>query len=115
MCFRFANKKWLKKDGVFFVGYQEGEVMPKTEGPHTTVLAKALEKNNMNYEVTDITEQTYDLLKKKRATTILHQAEFEAEGHEKWFDMLMGQTECVSETFEQFRTKMARYIYVIKK
>ena len=23
-------KRWLKKDGVFFVGYQEGDVMPKT-------------------------------------------------------------------------------------
>ena len=23
-------RKWLKKDGVFFVGYQEGDVIPKT-------------------------------------------------------------------------------------
>lgn len=108
-------KKWLKKDGVFFVGYQEGEVMPKTECASTTVLAKALEKNKLNYEVTDITEQTYDLLKKKRTSAIMHQAEFEAEGYKNWFDMLIGQTESVSESFEEFKRKMARYIYVIKK
>ena len=26
--------------------------------------------------------------------------------------MLIGQTECVSESFEKFKEKMARYIYV---
>ena len=108
-------KKWLKKDGVFFVGYQEGDVMPKTEGAHATLLTNALEKNGMDYKVTNITEQTYELLKHKRKAAILHQAEFEAEGHKNWFDMLMGQTECVSETFEEFKKKMARYIYVIRK
>ena len=108
-------KRWLKKDGVFFVGYQEGEVMQKTEGAYTTVLAKALEKNGMNYKVTDITRQTYDLLKKKRTAAISHQAEFEAEGYGNWFDMLMGQTEIASGSFEQFKEKMARYIYVIRK
>lgn len=29
--------------------------------------------------------------------------------------MLIGQTECVSESFEKFKEKMARYIYVIRK
>ena len=108
-------RKWLKKDGVFFVGYQEGEVMPKTECDATTVLAYALEENEMHYEVTDITEQTYGLLKRKREAAFKHQAEFEAEGCRMWFEMLMGQTEMVTEPFEQFREKMARYIYVIKK
>jgi len=108
-------KKWLKKDGIFFIGYQEGDVMLKTECAYTTELAKALEKSGMNYEVTDITEQTYDLLKTKRGSAILHKEEFEAEGHMGWFDMLMGQTECILETFEQFKQKMARYIFVVKK
>ena len=35
-------KKWLKKNGLFFVGYQEGDVIPKTESIHTTMLSKAL-------------------------------------------------------------------------
>lgn len=39
-------KRWLKRDGVFFVGYPEGDVMPKTECASTTVLAKALEKTD---------------------------------------------------------------------
>lgn len=108
-------KKWLKKVGVLFVGYQEGDVMPKTKNEYTTVLANALEKNEMNYEVTDITKEIYDLLKKKRASAMMHQVEFELEGNKNWFDMLIGQTESASESFEQFQEKMARYIYVIKK
>ncbi|MBP3610815.1 MAG: class I SAM-dependent methyltransferase [Lachnospiraceae bacterium] len=108
-------KRWLKPDGVFFVGYQEGDVMPKTEGVHTTVLAKALRQNGMVYEAEDITEETYELLKKKRAAAEKYQAEFEAEGNKSWFEMLLGQTECVKEEYAQFKEKMARYLYVIRK
>lgn len=108
-------KRWLKPNGVFFVGYQEGDVMPKTENTETAVLTKALEQNAMNFEVVDITCQTYELLRVKRKAAIAHQAEFEAEGHQNWFDMLMGQTECVNKSYEHFAKKMARYIYVIRK
>lgn len=108
-------KKWLKPEGVFFVGYQEGDVMPKTESINTTELAKALERNGMKYEVTDITRQTYELLKKKREAAIAHQSEFEAEGCKQWFDMLMFQTEYVMKPYEEFVRSMARYIYVIRK
>lgn len=115
VAFAAQIKKWLKSGGIFFVGYQEGEVMSKTENMHTTMLAKAVEQNGMSYEVTDITKQTYDLLKAKRNAAIAHQAEFESEGYKAWFDMLMFQTECITEPYEQFKEKMARYIYVIKK
>ena len=108
-------KSWLKSGGVFFVGYQEGDVMPKTLNAQTTVLAKALAQNGMSYEVTDITKQTYDLLKLKRKSAIAHQAEFETEGHKNWFDMLMLQTDCIEEPYDQFKTNMARYIYVVRK
>jgi len=108
-------KRWLKQDGVFFVGYQEGDVIPKTESIHTTMLSKALAMNDMSYEVIDITEQTYELLKTKRISAIAHQNEFEAEGYHDWFDMLIGQTECATASLEQFKDKMARYIYVIRK
>ena len=108
-------KKWLKKDGVFFVGYQEGDVIPKTSNAHTTLLAKALKENNMTYEVTDITKQTYKLLKIKRESAIKHQAMFEEEGNSQWFDMLIAQTEYINQSFEQFKEQMARYIYVIRK
>ena len=108
-------KKWLKDTGVFFVGYQEGEVMLKTESKDTTILAKALVANGMKYEAIDITEQTYELLKNKRMSAMAHQNEFEEEGYMDWFNMLIGQTECATETLEQFKEKMARYIYVIHK
>lgn len=108
-------KKWLKHSGVFFVGYQEGDVIPKTDSISTTMLSKALVTNGMDFDVIDITEQTYELLKKKRISAINHQNEFESEGYREWFDMLIGQTECATEAFEQFQEKMARYIYVIRK
>lgn len=108
-------KKWLKQDGVLFVGYQEGDIIPKTENVNNTTLAKALLVNSMNYEAVDITEKTYELLKTKRISAINHKNEFEAEGHGEWFHMLMGQTECVTSTYEQFKEKMARYIYVVRK
>lgn len=108
-------KNWLKPAGVFFVGYQEGDVMPKTENVQTAVLTKALEQNGMKYEVADITKQTYNLLKVKRDAAIMHQAEFEAEGYRNWFEMLMGQTECATKTYDKFAKRMARYIYIIRK
>jgi len=108
-------KTWLKPNGVLFVGYQEGDVMPKTESVETTVLVDALRKNGMSFEVTDITMQTYELLKTKREAAIAHQEEFEAEGYKDWYDLLMWQTECVTESFEQFKEKMARYIFVVRK
>lgn len=108
-------KRWLKQGGVFFVGYQEGDVIPKTESVHTTMLSKALKRNELEYETIDITEQTYELLKRKRISAIAHQTEFEAEGNDNWFHMLIGQTEYAAEAFEQFKEKMARYIFVIRK
>ena len=59
-------KRWLKPEGILFGGYQEGELVPRTRDEHTTELAKALKKNQMKYDVRNITKQTYDLLKKKR-------------------------------------------------
>ena len=108
-------KRWLKDDGVFFVGYQEGEVMPKTSNAHTTVLAEALKASGMTYEVTDISRQTYELLKRKQESAQKHRAMFEEEGNSQWFDMLICQTACINEGYEQFKEKMARYIYVIRK
>lgn len=108
-------KRWLKPIGVFFVGYQEGDIIPKTDNINTTLLSKALVINGMRYETIDITESTYELLKTKRKAAITHRSEFEAENHRNWFDMLMFQTECATEPFEVFKKKMARYIYIIRK
>lgn len=108
-------KKWLKRDGVFFVGYQEGDVLPKTLDGETTILANALRHNGMKYTVTDITRQTYDLLVVKRETAVRHRADFLAEGYGNWFDLIIGQTECATKSYEKFKQKMARYVYVISK
>ena len=106
-------RRWLKPGGVLFVGYQEGDVMPRTQDADTTELAKALMANRMAYEVTDITGETYELLKSKRVAAIRHGDAIKKEGYEPWFDLLMIQTECAEEPYELFARKMARYIYVV--
>ena len=108
-------KKWLKKEGVFFVGYQEGDVMPRTESAETTVLAQALQQNGLPYEVTDITRQTYELLQKKREAALAHEKEFLEEQQKDWFDLLLFQTDCATENYEEFAGQMARYLFVARK
>ena len=108
-------KRWLKPGGTFFAGYTEGELMPRTENAHTSVLAGALRANGMPYEATDITPQTYDLLRCKRQAAMKHQDDFESEGNRRWFDMLMGQTECAAVPYGHFSRQMARYIFVSHK
>ena len=107
-------KRWLKPGGVFFAAYQEGDVLPKTENVRTSVLYRALEQNGMPFQVTDITESTYQLLRKKREAALAHRAAFLAEGNGEWFDLLLMQTECVAEPYDRFRKAMARYIFVAK-
>ena len=89
--------------------------MPKTESVETTVLAKALQQNGLKYEVFDITRQTYELLQKKREAALVNKEKFEAEDREEWFDLLMLQTECATESYEEFAGKMARYLFVVRK
>ncbi|MDO5154868.1 MAG: class I SAM-dependent methyltransferase [Eubacteriales bacterium] len=108
-------KTWLKKDGVFFVGYQEGDVIPKTKDVESTQIVEAFRKNQMSYEVVDITRQTYDLLVKKREAAIAHKEEFEAEGYANWYELLVLQTEYVVDGYEAFCEQMARYIFVARK
>lgn len=107
-------KRWIKKGGTIFVAYQEGDVMQKTENEHTTVLAEAFKANEVEYSVDNITRQTYEMLKKKRQAAINHKEEFLSEGNEEWFDMLMWQTECATEGYEQFASVMARYVYIVE-
>ena len=108
-------KRWLKPEGVLFAGYQEGDVMPKTQDAYTTVLAEALRQNGMQYEVEDITEQTYELLRKKRGAAEKHQKDFAKEGHQNWYELLIWQTEYAQVPYEEFKEKLARYLYVVRK
>ncbi|MBR4557862.1 MAG: class I SAM-dependent methyltransferase [Clostridiales bacterium] len=107
--------RWLNNDGVLFVCYQEGDVMPKTDNVDTTVLAKAFKSAGIRYESEDITEETYEMLNKKREAALLHQKEFETEGISEWLDLLMLQTECATKGYDVFSREMSRYIYTVRK
>lgn len=106
---------WLRSGGTFFCAYQEGDVMSKTDRMDASELAKALRENGIYYEGIDITRDCYELLKRKREAAMLFQEEFLRAGETAWYDMLLMQTECVSESFDNFRKKMSRYIFVAKK
>lgn len=107
--------KWLKKNGVFFVGYQEGDVMPKTENQNTTVFAKSLIEKNIPYKCIDITKESYNLLLRKRAAALYYKEDFSKEGNTEWFNLLLNQTDYANKPFEDYKKELVRYIYIIKK
>ena len=108
-------KRWIKPGGIFFVGYQEGDVMAKTENADTTLFAEAMRVNDWKYEVTDITYQSYEILRKKRETAKLYKKAFEKEGREMWYDLLMMQTDYINCGYEKFSESLARYLYVARR
>jgi len=107
--------RWLREGGIFFCGYQEGDVMPKTENESTAELAKAFRNHGIEFEVADITLECYEMLKRKREAAISLEEDFTRAGERDWYDMLMGQTECACKPYEEFRQEMARYIFVERK
>ncbi|MBE5802391.1 MAG: class I SAM-dependent methyltransferase [Clostridiales bacterium] len=108
-------KRWLKPGGVFFAGYQEGDVIPRTPTWNDSVIAKALRHNDLPCQVFNITPQTYDLLKRKRQAALTHQAAFATEGLDSWYEMLLSQTECATVPFEEYQQKQVRYLITVKK
>ena len=113
----FVNQimSWLKKGGVFFTCYQEGDVMPKTEDAFTTVLAKVLQEKSIHFEYIDITMESYDLLRRKRKAAFKCESLFEEEGNHSWFEMLVEQTDYANMPFDEYKKELARYVYIIKK
>lgn len=108
-------KRWLKPGGVFFVGYQEGDVIPKTAGWEDSRLAAALRSNRWAAQATDITRQTWDLLRKKRQAAMRYREAFRQEKHEQWYDLLMQQTDCATGDYESFAKAFSRYLVVARK
>lgn len=108
-------KRWLKPGGVFFAGYQEGDVIPKTPCWETSLLAQALRAGEMACSVTDITHETWQMLRRKREAAIAHREAFLREGLAEWHAMLMGQTDCAAGGCEAFAKACARYLVVASK
>ncbi len=105
--------QWLKKDGFFIVGYQEGDIMPKTENQDTTVLAQLLIEKNIPYHCIDLTRESYDLLLRKREAALFYEQEFAREGNTEWFSMLLNQTDYADKPFPEYKKELARYLYCI--
>ena len=107
--------RWLKNNGVFFIGYQEGDIMPKTDNSETTVIANILRKNGFKYETIDYTRQTYDMLNHKRKTILNFQEDFIRENLQDWYFVILNQTNSAIMPFEDYKKKNARYIFIAKK
>lgn len=107
--------RWLKDGGIFLIGYQEGDVMPKTENSETAAIASALDKNNMQCKVIDITDDTYYLLKKKREIVRKFKKKFKNGGILDWYNVVLHQTDCVKVSLKKYRKNNARYIYIAEK
>lgn len=107
--------KWLKPNGSFICGYQEGDVMNKTENCNTTVLAKAFKQNGLKYTVINYTKETYELLKHKREVIVSMQDVFKKAGIDMWYDVVKGQTDSILVSYDDYQKKNARYIYISRK
>lgn len=114
---RFAAQadSWLKENGVFIIGYQEGDLAAKTKNSETTLIARALRDNGMTYSVTDITRNSYDMLVKKRETVKKYKKAFYDENIGEWYEIILRQTDCASASFDDFEKNNARYIYAARK
>ena len=108
-------RSWLKPGGVLFVAYQEGDVMDKTANEDTTVFAEAMRVIGWEYEVKDISEDSYDMLMNKRKVALAYKDRFEGEDNGTWGDMLIEQTDYVLQGKEEYLKHLARYIYVCRK
>ena len=108
-------RKWLKPGGVLFVAYQEGDVVDKTENTETTLFADAMKANGWDYEVSDITKDSYDVLVKKREVALKYKDALEKEGYSEWADLLVMQTDYINDGYDEYSKNLSRYIYVAKK
>ncbi len=108
-------RNWLKPGGVLFVAYQEGDVMDKTENENTTVFSEVLRTIGWEYEVKNISADSYNMLVKKREVALAYKDKFQAEGNGKWGDMLVEQTDYVLQGQEEYLKHLARYIYLCRK
>ncbi len=106
-------KRWLRPGGKFFAGYLEGDVAARTACWEDSLLAQALQQNRLSCTVEDITRETYDLLHRKRQAAMRCKAAFDAEGHTGWYEMLMQQTDCAAEPWEDFSRKFVRYLVTV--
>lgn len=107
--------QWLKPNGVFICGYQEGDVMKKTENQDTTMLAKAFKNNGLEYTVIDYTFETYKMLQRKREAIISMKDDFKKEHIGFWYKVVKRQTDCILNSYEEYRRENMRYIYMVKK
>ncbi len=108
-------RNWLKPGGVLFVAYQEGDVMEKTENENTTIFSEVVRAIGWEYEVKNISADSYNMLVKKREVALAYKEKFEAEGNGMWGDMLIEQTDYVLQGKEECLKHLARYIYVCRK
>jgi hypothetical protein len=113
--FVYQIYKWLKPNGSFICGYREGDVMDKTENDDTTILAKAFKQNGLKYSVFNYTKETYEMLKHKREVILSMQDDFKMAGIEMWYEVIKSQTDNILLSYDDYRKKNARYIYVFKK
>ena len=87
----------------------------KTANEDTTAFAEAMRVIGWEYEVKDISEDSYDMLMKKRKVALAYKDRFEGEDNGTWGDMLIEQTDYVLQGKEEYLKHLARYIYVCRK
>ena len=75
--------------------------MDKTANEDTTAFAEAMRVIGWEYEVKDISEDSYGMLMNKRKVAFAYKDRFEGEDNGTWGDMLIEQTDYVLQGKEE--------------
>ncbi|MFZ2538619.1 MAG: class I SAM-dependent methyltransferase [Oscillospiraceae bacterium] len=107
--------KWLKPNGYFVCGYQEGDVKSKSKDKDSSDLALALKSLGIEYDVFDYTKRCYDLLLHKRKVVENMKAEFINNGLEQWYEVAISQSIDNNISYNDYSSTNSRYIYIVRK
>lgn len=106
---------WLKPKGIFAVYYGEGHMKKISEDANHTELALALQKSNISYEVTDYTKEHFELMRRKRVIAEEMKDLILNNKINFYYDCAMDQSIDVEMTFNEFKKKYNRFMYVVRK
>jgi hypothetical protein len=66
------------------------------------------------YDTEWFTQQTYEMLKRKRLSAEKYKKQFDSENMTQWYEMLMFQTESATASFNEYKSRFSRYIFVVE-
>ena len=84
-------------------------------GPHDTKIAETIKKNNWRSSNEDLTQNLFQLMRKKRIASEDHRTELESEGNQWLFKKIHDESVELTMSYSDFEKFTNRFIYCIEK